>query len=159
MCGSYLGGKPIVWRDRFTQSAGLVPQRARGPSYRSLLSGLSEPNGGAAASSQALLGVKMEPRGSLGKREKLACQLTTLTGRASPPGRAEAGRWSWRRTTGGEEGGLPRAQMAKSPRNTLAMRTSAWTWSPSTTPISSNSARGTSTATVSPEGSLSSTFT
>ncbi len=51
------------------------------------------------------------------------------------------------------------AQMAKSPRNTWAMRTSACTWSPSTTPRSSNSARGTSTVTVSPEGSFSSTFT
>lgn len=49
--------------------------------------------------------------------------------------------------------------MVKSPRNTLAMRTSAWTRSPSTTPRSSNSERGTSTLTVFRVGSLSTTFT
>ena len=56
------------------------------------------------------------------------------------------------------KGGVP-DQMEKSPTKTLAVRTSAWTESPSTTPSCSNSERGTSTVTVFPVGSLSSTFT
>lgn len=57
------------------------------------------------------------------------------------------------------DAGRRAAQMEKSPTKTCAIRTSAQTASPSSTPRASNSERGTSTATSSPVGSLSSTFT
>jgi nicotinate-nucleotide--dimethylbenzimidazole phosphoribosyltransferase len=55
------------------------------PSYRSLLSSLHGPDAGAAARCQALLDVKTMPRGSLGRREELACRLAALKGKPSPP--------------------------------------------------------------------------